>query len=264
VKFQAASLSIDDEDFKDNLYMTYEVVAKSMINTHFANMQGSDIMKLSDEERDILMKTGLKFPQDDQGNPTNELEVIWNNARATFDFEVEAEQDKAKDDEKRLEGLLKVAELRKTDPNFDAAMQQDGKRMNVGELYSEIVTLTTDNDKIIEDIDPADLQNQMAHAGQVDPNAGVPPQAQAQPQPPVMQGAMDGQNGMDPHDQPQPGDVQPDPESQQALANVQAVMQQYGVDQETAAFALHMEATGQHAPEDVKLFLQRQGGLVHA
>ena len=82
VKFQAASLSIDDEDFKDNLYITYEAVAKSMINTQFANMEGTDFMKVSDEERDILIKGGLEFPEED-GEMSNQVEMVWDTMRAT-------------------------------------------------------------------------------------------------------------------------------------------------------------------------------------
>ena len=57
VKFQQASLSVDDEDFKDKLFITYSAVAKSMINTHFANKQGTDIMQLSETERERIFKS---------------------------------------------------------------------------------------------------------------------------------------------------------------------------------------------------------------
>jgi len=80
VKLQAANLSIDDDDFKDNTYMTYAAVAKSMINTHFANMQGTDLVKLSDNERDILQTAGIDFPTDEAGQPSNELEILWDEA----------------------------------------------------------------------------------------------------------------------------------------------------------------------------------------
>lgn len=156
VKFQQAALSIDDEDFKDNLYMTYEAVAKSMINTHFANMQGTDLMKLNDDERDLLMKSGLEFPIDEEGNPSNELEILWDEARATFDFEVDAELDQEKDDEKSLEGLMKVLELRSTDPAFDQKLAMDGYKLKDGELLTEIIGKTTDNKDIIEKISPED------------------------------------------------------------------------------------------------------------
>lgn len=160
VKFQQQNLSIDDEDFKDNLYMTYEVVAKSMINIHFANMQGHDLMRLSDEERELLVKGGMDWPKDEQGQliEVNEVDVIWDEVRSTFNYEIDAEQDKAKDDAQRLDALLKVVELRASDPTLDQALLEAGKKLNVGELFATIIQLTSDNDKIIEDISPEDKE----------------------------------------------------------------------------------------------------------
>lgn len=154
VKFQAASLSIDDEDFKDNLYITYAAVAKSMINTHFANMEGTDLLKISDDEREILQKAGLEFPVDANGEVANEVEIEWDTVRATFDFEVDPEQDKAQDDADKLDGLTKVAELAASDPTFDQDLAQAGKKFNKGELYADMISLTSDNDKIITDVGP--------------------------------------------------------------------------------------------------------------
>jgi hypothetical protein len=246
VKFQAASLSIDDEDVKDNLYETYAAVAKSMINTHFANMQGTDLMKLSDEERDILRKAGLEFPVDEEGNPTNELEIIWDNARATFEFEIDPESDKTKDDEKRLDGLLKVTDFIK-----DPATQQliatgqplilGSKKLDPGELLAEVISLASDNDKIIQDVDPQELEEAQVEEDLLAEEAA----------------AQEASMGEQPVEQVT--DISPE----QAAANVQAVMQQYGVDQQTAAFALEMERGGQYPPEDIQLFLQRQGGVAN-
>lgn len=183
VKLQAANLSIDDEDFKDNFYITYAAVAKSMINTHFANMEGTDLMKLSDDERDILRKAGMEFPETPDGEMSNQVEVEWDTVRATFDFEVDPEQDKAKDDADKLEGLTRVAELIASDPTLEMELATSGKKLNKGELYSEIISLTSDNDKIITDISPDE------ETGGVDENGQpiAPPQAAgAQPQPPKM------------------------------------------------------------------------------
>lgn len=236
VKMAAASLSIDDEDFKDNLNICYAAVAKSMINTHFANMQGNDLMKLSDDERELLANAGLEFPVDDMGMPTNELDVVWDDARATFDFEVDPEQDKARDDDKRLEGLLKVAEFRASDPNFDAYMEMSGKRLNTGELYSEIVGLTTDNDKIIEDITSEEQEamaaEEEAAAMGVDPATG----------------------------QPLEGEVV-DPEAEAAEINVQAVQEEWGVDTPTAAAMLEAERQG-FSPEEIQEKVMREQGAV--
>ena len=86
-----------------------------MINTHFANKQGSDIMLLTEPERERIFKSSPElFPEfqeqvdPETGEvlpPSNELEVIWDNARASFDFEVDAEPDKAKDSQNSLTEL---------------------------------------------------------------------------------------------------------------------------------------------------------------
>ena len=235
VKMQEASLSIDDEDFKDNVDMTYEAVAKSMINTHFANMQGTDLMKLSDDERDILMKAGLPFPLDEEGEPaTNELEVIWDEARATFDFEMDVESDRTKDEEKRLEGLLKVAEFKATDPMFDQKLAASGKKMMDGELYSEIISLTTENDKIIVDISPEEMNEQemLSQEQGIDPMTGQPMQEQMEQ--PMEQMEV-------PQEQPQ---MEIDPEDAQELTNIQAIMDEYQVSENVASAMREAEMQG--------------------
>lgn len=249
VEFQKNQLSIDDEDYKDNVDMTFEAVAKSMINTHFANKQGEDLMKLKDEEVELLSKSGIEFPVDEEGEPSQELEIVWDEARAKFDFVMDADQDKASSDEKRLEGLLKVAEFRMADPMFDQKLQMSGKRINDGELYGEIISLTTDNDKILEDISPED-QEAMAQEEQM----------MAEQQAMQEQGQAPEQGQPQPEQMPQEGEM-PDP---QAMQNVQAVMQQYDVDEQTAAAMLEAERQG-YDQEEILQAMQRntqpQGGL---
>lgn len=238
VKFQAQNLSIDDDDFKDNLYITYEAVSKSLINIHFANMQGTDLMKLTDEERDLLTQGGLEFPLDEDGVPTNELEVIWDEVRATFDFEIDAEQDKAKDDELRLENLMKVAELRASDPTIEQSIMMNGKKLNVGELFTTIIELTADNDKIITDIAPEEMeamQAQQMGMEQMGDEMGAEPMGQPMGQP----------------------TEQVDPQAQQDMINLQAVMQEYGVDEETAMGMLEAEKQG-FEPEEIQAGLLRK------
>lgn len=254
VAFQKASLSIDDEDFKDNLYMTYEAVAKSMINTHFANMQGRDLLKLSDEERDRLQKAGLEFPLDEMGQPTNELEIIWDEARAVFDFQIDAEQNKTTDEAQQLEGLLRVADFIK-----DPATQQlimSGQpmmlgtmKLDPGELISEIVNLTTDNDKIITQVTPEEQeeseQAQMMQQQMEQEQMGAE-------MPEEMMGEMPGEQMQDIGPEMLPEVPQEDPEY------VLQVMQQFGVDQPTALAMIEAEKQGYH-PEEIIEALQRQG-----
>lgn len=267
VKFQGAQLSIDDEDFKDNVYQTYEAVAESMINTHFANMQGTDLMKLSDEEKEILEGAGIEFEED-----SNELEVIWDNARAVFDFEIEAEQDKAQDEQERLEGLLKVAEFRATDPMFDQKLAKSGKKINDGELYAEIIGLTTDNDKILEDI-PEEELNQEQNQPEIDPETGQPIEEQSPEDPVTPDHMIKGEELMHKQEMDKArlaldekklgleekklGIGQPDDED---TINLQAVMKQYDVDKGTAQAMLEAEKQG-FEPEEILEGLKRNQGV---
>jgi hypothetical protein len=216
VKFQAASLSIDDEDFKDNLYITYEMVAKSMINTLFASMQGHDLMRLSDEEKELLVKGGMIFPENEVGETSNEIDVAWDDVRASFNFEVDPEIDKTKDDADKLEGLLKVAELRAANPMLDQELMASGKQLNIGELMSEIIRLTSDSDKIVVDITPEDQANAEIEGESEEVEEEAP--------------------------------VEATPEQ----VNVQSVMKEYGVDENTALAALSAEAQG----EDPKMIME--------
>lgn len=248
VKMQASNLSIDDEDFKDNLYMTYEAVAQNLINITFANMQGSDLMRLSDDEMKILASGGLEIPMDELGQPmTNELEILWDEARATFSFEMDADDNKMAEEAEKIDSMVKALELRAADPNFDMAMQTSGYQFNLGEAYFTLMKLITKNDKIVQEISAE--EKQMAEQEQM-------MQAEAE----QMQ-AM-GAEG----EQPQEQGVS----DEEAQANLEAVMAEYGVDQQTAAEALMMEEEGAD-PEQVKQAImdkmadeQMQGEVMNA
>jgi hypothetical protein len=288
VKLQAANLSIDDEDFKDNLYITYEAVARSMLNTHFANMEGSDMMKLTSDERELLMKAGFDFPQGPNGEMSNQLEIVWDDVRAKFNFEVDPESDKAKEDADKLEGLTKVAELSASDPTFVQDLLAAGKKFNKGELYAEIIQLTSNNDKIITDISPNE-QDQQAEEQPADPNADQQktPAESITFKDAVAAGAIDSaaamleQAGLPAKDiqqqRPAPGQVvggqvqqpqmpadmattdqpqAPQVSQEEVQANIDAVMQHFGVDESTALAALAAEAQGFPA-EDVIAHLQK-------
>lgn len=260
VKLAEANLSIDDEDFKDNVDMTYAAVAKSMINTDFANMQGSDLMKLSDEERELLIKGGMEWPTDEDGElvETNELEILWDEVRANFDYEIDPDNDKAKDDEKRLEGLMKVLELKATDPTLEQSLMMAGKKLNVGELMGSIISLTTDNEKILQDITPEEeeannqqmmQQQAMAEQGMAEQPGELPPEQ------------MQAEQGMtEQMPQEQPVEQQPQEDKSE---EIEALMQGFGVSQGTALAMLEAEAQGFDQEEILKA-VERAGELVNA
>jgi hypothetical protein len=292
VKLQAANLSIDDEDFSENVDECYEVVAASMINTQFSNMQGSDLLKLSDDERDILQKAGIPFNIDEEtGEVPGEIEIIWDHARATFQFEMDADADKTTDDATKLEGLTTVANFLK-DPTTQAfvatgqPIMLGSKKLDPGELIGEIIGLTTDNDKILTDVTPEEQDEAAAAGGGIDPATGqpLPPQAGGMP------GQMP-QPGQDPNAAAAPGaEAEPEfmqlpegatpdmpaampgaaqvaeaagtegltPEEQEAGEHIEMVKQLYGVDDHVAAAMLEAERQG-YEPEEVISSMVRQG-----
>lgn len=252
VKMQQANLSVDDEDFTDRLFECFQAVAKSMINTHFANMQGADPIKVTDDERELLAKAGIEFPVDEEGNPTNELVIEWEQARGTFDFEVDAEADKTKDEEKQLDGLMRIAEFI-SNPTTQQLIAMGGKmpmgthQVDIGELVGTIVALSTDNDKIVTEMTPEEQdeqarmmeEQQMMQQG-VDPATGQPMQPEA------VEGEVMPEEG-------QEQEITPE----EAQANVEAVMQQYGIDQNNAAAMLEAERQG-FSPEEIQAALQER------
>ena len=251
VKFQQANLSIDDEDMKDKLFIAYALVGKSMINTHFSMKQGSDIMQLSDSERERIFKSAPElFPQfseqidPETGEvipPSKELEVIWDNARATFDFEVDPEPEQAKDESERLEGSLRALELINADPTLPQELQMNGKKLNKGELLADIISRLTDNDKIVTDISPDEQQAF---------------EAQMQEQ------QMQEQDMAQPMEQPQVEQLEaPEPvEGQEPQDDISLVMQKYGVDENTAQFMLDATAQGFTEQEIADAIQRNMGG----
>ena len=248
VKMQAAALSVDDEDFSENIDECYAMVAASMINTHFANMQGTDLMNLNSEETEVLQKAGIEFPVDETGQPSHELEIMWDEARATFEFELDPEADKTADEQTQLEGLQLVVEMAK-DPGIQQLMMTGqpmilgSKKFDPGELIAEIIGLSTDNDKIITDIPQEELDAMQAQEEAMAAQAQgmLPQEASPEMMPEQMPPEM--------AEQPMEGEIveggeeRLDPEQEEV--NIQAIMQQYEVPQNVAAAMREAEILGE-------------------
>jgi hypothetical protein len=297
LKMQAASLSVDDDDIAENIDECFAAVAKSMINTHFANMLGSDPIKLTKEEKEILSKSGIDFPEGSM-----ELLIIWDNVRATFDFEYDPDADPDIPDDVALESELKAYEMIKEDPTIEQDLAKAGKRIDRGELLGDIFSKLTRNDKIIVDISPEEEEEAAANPqpqaqldanGQpVDPNAPpAPDPSQPTPDHLIKADQLDHQKDMDlaklelehrkldiaaqsaaaKAQTPAPGGQQPqsgaeaaqtpgkpDDAEEAAVQQIQQVMELYNVKPEVAAAMLEAEAQG-FEPEEIVNHMEEQG-----
>lgn len=256
LKMAAGSLSIDDEDFTENVDECFAAVSKSMINTHFANMQGKDIRKFKTEEIEILQKAGIEFPEGEDGQPSRELEVEWDKARGEFDFEINPEDDKATDDATKLEGYKATTDFL-SNPQTQTLIQmaQSGqplvigsKRIDIGELVGGMIALTTNNDKIVTDISPDEL-NQMAEERAIAEQEQVA--IDAENAAPIEEG---GETMPD----SEAGELATDVTPEEAAANVQGLMEQFNVDQETAAAMLEAERQGWPEDKIMATFIDNQ------
>lgn len=273
LQMAAQSLSIDDEDFSENIDECYAAVAASMINTQFANMQGTDLLKLNEDERERLTKAGLPFTVDEETQEAPlELDVVWDNCRANFQFEMDPDRDKTDDEQAALEGKLKAYEMLQADPTIDQQLAMSGKKLNRGELLSDIFGSLTDNDKIITDISPQEQAQTSATAGmmpgqpQIDPTTGQPIAAAPVAGQPGQLPAQPGQaapmptqapQAAQPAPAPQMGLPAPDgapqspgqgsdltPEEQQAGDKIAEVQELFNVDPHVAAMMLEAEDQG--------------------
>ncbi|MCA9312888.1 hypothetical protein KDA08_01010, partial [Candidatus Saccharibacteria bacterium] len=135
--------------------------------------------------------------------------------------------------------------LRASDPTLEQSLQMSGKRLNLGELFSEIIKLTAKNDKIIEDISPEDMEQ-----AQIDPATGQPIDPMQEP----IEGEV-----VAPEQLPQ-GQPELDPEDEQELVNIQAIAEEYGVSENIASAMREAEMQGAGQKQIMNL-AQRLGEL---
>ena len=126
---------------------------------------------------------------------------------------------------------MTVLELVQNDPNLDMELQMVNKKLNRGELLSEIIGLTSDNEKIVTDLAPED---QLGAEGGVDEMGN-----------PIGPETLEPGNPLESQEPASEED-----EDIQAQVNIQAVMEEHGVDEETAAIMLEAENLG-HDPQDI-------------
>lgn len=220
LKMAAANVDVDDEDFSENIDECYAAVARSMINTHFANMQGSDLIRLTAEEQEVLRKSGIEFPVDENGEPTSKLELEWDKARATFNFEIDPDADKTKDEQAAIEGLQMAFEMLKDPDTMNIAQGAPivlgTTKIDPGEMFAEMIGALTDNDKIVTKMTDEEVQQMEEQQAMM---------AEEQAMNPDMANEMG--------EEPYPGEAaeqempQTDPAEEEAI--IQAIEQEHGV-----------------------------------
>lgn len=232
-KTQAGVKKQDQRDNAQELYLrnkadqaSAQMITK-MVNVHMAQMKGADFMKLTADEAERLMKAGLidedpttKLPSKD------EIDFMYDDLRGTYTFTYDPRPESDEDEKSRWLELIGIAT---SNPNILPAVEQSGFRFNLGEAFKRVISNsgTKDADKVLVPIDPeeqliADQAQDVMNPNE--PAMDMPTEQQLMPQ----------QSG------------EPAPEEIQALA--QQLMQQSGLDEQTAMFVAHASLAG--VPEE--------------
>lgn len=147
-----------DNYLRGQFYNCFGRVCKSMLNIHFANMQGEDIERLVADDAMKLSRAGL-IPADANGNPrTNEIVIVWDQLRGKFDMEIDPDSTIVRDNQEQITALSTVLDLIQTNPYLLQYIKQTGYDLQVGEVYRQIFTKLglQDVEKILTPMSDAD------------------------------------------------------------------------------------------------------------
>jgi hypothetical protein len=148
----------DDNDTLQAVSDAYARVVKSMLNIHMNNMEGSEMLALEGDQLMQLAKTDL-VPTDEDGNPDiNEIEVVWDNVRGTFDFEVDPMSSMINNDQQDAQNIQNALSTITLPVSY--YMGQDGWKFNMGEAYrSLLMKMNIQNiDKILTKMTPEEAK----------------------------------------------------------------------------------------------------------
>jgi hypothetical protein len=252
LKQQEARTNSQDNYLRGKADSASAKMAEKMMNVHMAKMQGADILDIVEEDAIKLKAAG--FFDDNPMTPepgVNEIPIIYDDIRDTFKFEYDPRPESDEDEKNRL---LELLDIYASNPNLPALLQQDGYKFGIGEVFKGIVASSgVLNDRVLTKLDETN-GNTTDGSQEIDPVTGQPIQPEVDPntgQPIVAQEPPQEQANDAGAEGPEQMEATPvDP------ADVQAVMKEYGVD-ENIAMAM-IEATKQGFSE--KEILDYLGG----
>ena len=271
VKANANVTNADDNDTLQAVADAYTRVAKNMVNIHFNNMEGSELLKLEGDEIDRMAKTELVPTDPVTGEAdTDQIELIWDNLRGSFDFDVDMESSLLKDKAQDMEQITNLIQTAIQNPNIEPMLQASGWKLDIGEAYVQTFNdLGIKNvDKILVKISPEEQaemeqQQQMAQ-GMVDPATGqpiAPEMGGAEEVPPTPEEEMVEQGSETGADMAEEMPIEEPMEQEQPDVNMQLqdIQEQYNVDLDTAATILSALDHGAE-PEEIPMLLNLMAG----
>jgi len=227
VKMQQDRTNSQDNYLRNKADTASAKMAEKMMNVHMAQMKGTDILDVAEDDIERLVKAGYLDDNPTTPEPSaGELPILYEEVKAEFKFEYDARPEADEDEKNRWLELIDIAT---SNPNIIPAMEQSGWRFSLGEAFKKVVNAsgTADSEKVLTQISPEEM---MQAQQQVGPD-GMPMQEQGMPVDPNMM------------QQPQGED------------ELSVTMEEYGVDEPTAQAVLQARQQG-FEEEEIVNYLQ--------
>lgn len=170
-------------------------LARVMINMTLQRTSGSDVIRITEEQREKLVNAGYEVP-DGATSIVAEFEELKD---GLFEFDVDGGSSKLDDDDATKQAITDAIEVTQTIPDLDQRLAREHKKFNIGPLiYNYYEKSGIDNvDKIIVDMSPQEV-------AQLEQVQSAQPQATTQPE---QNGSTLASDSSDPTDE-QPTSVQ--------------------------------------------------------
>lgn len=174
VELQKERVNTHDNFLRRRVFDAYNRVASSMLNQYFANMEGQEVMKLTEDESEKLKKAGLIDEDPESETQTiGEITLVWDNMRAELDFEVDSSADVPEEEKEQLQSYIEIMRLTLENPQSLMSLKENGWDLDLGEVYKRILQNigVSDWEKLLKEVEPQQMDNQQIgqQAPQADP-----------------------------------------------------------------------------------------------
>ncbi len=222
VKQQEERTNSQDNYLRNKADNASAKMATKMMNVHMAQMEGADVLDIAKDDLDRLVNAG--YLDDNPLTPApsvSELPIIYEDLKATFNFEYDARPEA---DEEEKNRWLELIDIATSNPNVIPALEMSGWKFDLGEAFKKVINAsgTKDSEKVLTQIDTEEM-------GAIDPATGMPVD------PAQMEGEV--------------------PVAPQGEDELSVTMEEYGVDEGVAQTIMQARSEG-FAEEEILSFLQ--------
>lgn len=130
IKQQQERTNARDNALRQNTDMFMAALARNLINITINNVDGSEIIRITEDQRDKLVAKGAKIP-DGAMEIVAEFEELRD---GEFDFDVEPGSSVIKNDSETKDRVLEAIKTLTEVPDLDNRLAQEGKELKLSEL----------------------------------------------------------------------------------------------------------------------------------